>query len=177
MFSAWWTQSDPEDSQSISIQVWRCLLGKYHPHTWHSPAFLWEPGQKALGFSGAESEFLSQRSQRRGKSWPVTFSPGCQVPLQSRKAYPGQGMVLCSFCLLLGEELPEEMRKDSHLPTSLLFLCHLFNILPLHDIFSHWPSALLTLFTLAINLKDGFVFSAFQICINCLLYTSTCFCH
>lgn len=56
-----WTQSDPEDSQFISIQIQRCLHGKYHLCTWHSLAFLWEPGQRALELNGAKRVNSSPR--------------------------------------------------------------------------------------------------------------------
>ena len=51
-------------SLNPSIQVWRCLPGKYHPHTWHSLAWSWEPGrepwdsveQSELALTGHEGE-------------------------------------------------------------------------------------------------------------------------
>lgn len=157
MFSAQWTQSDPEDSQSISIQVWRCLLGQYHPHTWHSLAFLWEPGQRALGFDGAERvNSPSGVTERRAEQacHIVPRLPGATAPQRAR---PGQGIVLWDFCLPLKEELPPG--NEEGLPSAQFSSFHMHaTSLPPRQLLTLAP-ALFSSSTLFLASKGGLIFS------------------
>lgn len=74
------------------------LLDQYNPHTWHSLTFLWEPGQRALGFSGAQKVSSSPRGHREEGGAGLSRCPSAaRCPCSLRKL--GQAKALSSVAL------------------------------------------------------------------------------
>ena len=117
-----------------SIQVWRCLPGKYHPHTWHSLTCSWEPGREPWD-SVEQSELVLTGHEGEGRGC-LSPCPELLLPAPLRGASKGREhrTPICSvapFCFTS----PPSMTA-SHTGPQLLVLS----------------------FTLAVSLKDRFSF-------------------
>lgn len=98
------------------------LLGKHNPHTWHSLAFLWEPGQTALGFSGAEKVNSSPRGHREeGKAGLSRCPWAARCHYSFRKLVQVKPLSSVALAYLSGRSFPREMRKDAPLPVLSFF--------------------------------------------------------
>lgn len=62
----------PADSPSVSTQVWRRLLGQYHPRTRHSLAGLW--GLARESWESVQQNVSLPHATERGQRGPVTLS-------------------------------------------------------------------------------------------------------
>ena len=111
----------PADSPSVSTQVWRRLLGQYHPRTRHSLAGLW--GLARESWESVQQNGLTPTRHREG-------AEGACHP------------VLCCFGLLLSEALPQEEGAGLPVAEALLLVQHSLACPSFHDIGPHGPPAL-----------------------------------